>query len=74
MSYGFRRVHFGDLPAAPFLELTKKKMTRWKGYIDDGNGGGTDEMIDKIISEITEVYGQLYISRTVSQILETLSL
>ena len=45
-----------------------------KGYVDDGNRGGTDEMIDKILGEINEVDGQLYLSGTVSQILDTLSL
>ena len=62
--YGFTRVHFGDLPAAPFLELTKKKANELgrpicptiadqmkKGYVDVWNGGGTDKMIDKMIGE-----------------------
>jgi hypothetical protein len=85
--YGFTHIHFGDLPAAPFLELTKKKALELgrdicpktanqmeEGYVDDGNGGGDDDFIDQMIGEITEVDGQLYFSGTVSRILDTLSL
>jgi hypothetical protein len=28
--YSLMMVHFGDLPAAPFLELTKKKANSWE--------------------------------------------
>ena len=45
-----------------------------KGYVDDGNGGGYEEVVDRMIGKVTEVDGQLYISGTVSQILDTLSL
>ena len=42
--------------------------------MDDGNGWGTEEMINKMISDVTEIDSQLYFSRTVSQILDTISL
>ena len=45
-----------------------------KGYMEDGNSGGDEEMIDKMKGEILEIDGQLYFSATVSQILDTISL
>ena len=84
------RPHEGPLwrpPAAAFLELTKKKANELgrpicsatadqmeKGYVDDGNGGGSEEMVDRMIGEVTQVDGQLYFLGTVSLILDTLSL
>ena len=60
--YGFTSVHFGDFPAGPFLELTKKKANELerpicqetadqmeKGYVDDGNGRGSEEMGERMI-------------------------
>ena len=44
------------------------------GYMDDGNGGGSEEMFDRMIAKVTEVDGQLFFSGTVSLILDTLSL
>ena len=44
-----------------------------KRYMDDGNGWGTEEMINKMISDVTEIDSQLYFSRTVSQILDSSS-
>ena len=42
-----------------------------KGYVDDGNGGGSEEMINRMIGEVTEVDGQLYFAGTLSKILDT---
>ena len=72
-TYGFTKVHFGDLPAAPLLELIKKAAVKKgrnidpevadqmeKGYVDDGLGGGTRKIINRMVGNIEEVNGQLY--------------
>jgi hypothetical protein len=79
--------HFRDIPAAPFLELTKKAANKLgkhfcpktadqmdEGYMDDGFGGGKDEFIYKMIGEITEEDGQLFFSGNVAKIMGTLSM
>jgi hypothetical protein len=72
--FGFTHVHFGSIPAAPFLELTKKAANKLRrhfcpetadqmdeGYVDPGFGGGKDDFIDTMIGEISEDDGQLYL-------------
>ena len=86
-TYGFTKVHFGDLPAAPLLELTKKAAVEEgrhidpevaeqmeKGYVDDGLGGGKREIIERMVGDVEEIDGQLHYSGVVSQILGKVSM
>jgi hypothetical protein len=45
-----------------------------EGYMDDGHGGGKDDVIDTMTGEISEDDGQLYLSGNVAKIMETLSM
>merc|ERR1712121_20306 len=61
-TYGINRMHFGDRPAAAGLEVAKKKVAEYgrsvddqtadiimRGYVDDGLGGGEEEVVKKLI-------------------------
>ena len=63
--YGIDRVHFGDVPAACFLEISKKKTAELgkdidevaarklieDTYVDDGFTGGNAETVKRIVGE-----------------------
>ena len=63
--YGIARVHFGDVPAACFLEISKKKTAELgkdidevaakkiieDTYVDDGFTGGNAETVKRIVGE-----------------------
>ena len=61
-------MHFGDRPAAAGLEVAKKKVAEFgrsidsqtadiimRGYVDDGLGGGDEEVVNKLVGE--EIFG-----------------
>merc|ERR1711973_955698 len=63
-TYGINRMHFGDRPAAAGLEVAKKKVAEYgrpidnqtadiimRGYVDDGLGGGDEQVVKKLIGE-----------------------
>ena len=62
--FGINRMHFGDRPAAAGLEVAKKKVAELgrrideqtadiitRGYVDDGLGGGRENVVRKLIGE-----------------------
>lgn len=66
-TYGIRKMHFGDKCAAAGLEVSKNKTADKgadidpvaaeaikRGYVDDGLGGGTKEVVDRMVG--TETY------------------
>ena len=63
-TYGINRMHFGDRPAAAGLEVAKKKVAEYgrsvdsqtadiimRGYVDDGLGGGEEEVVKKLVGD-----------------------
>ena len=65
-TYGIDRMHFGDKPAAAGLEVAKELVANKgedicvstvaqlkRGYVDDGIGGGSSEMVEKLVGKET---------------------
>ena len=61
-TYGINKMHIGDRPAATGLEVAKDLVANTgldldpptvhqlkRGYVDDGNGGGTLDMVKKLV-------------------------
>ena len=81
-TFGFTRIHFGDMPAACALENGKRMVIdagyeidlvvaeqMKTSYVDDGLGRGTDELMNWMVGGQTEIDGELFTNGTVSQIL-----
>ena len=86
-TYGFTKVHFSDLPAAPLLKLTKKAVVEEGRYIDpevaeqmerryddDGLGGGSRDIIKRMMGDVEKIDSQLNYSGAVSKILLKVSM
>ena len=81
-TFGFIRMYFRYKPAACALEIAQKKVEEAgieinpeaverikRGYIDDGQGGGDKQTVDRLISEETRKNGEPSYSGTVTKIM-----
>ena len=80
--YGINKMHFGDRPAAIGLDVAKRLVARAgenidaaaarmieRDYVDDGNGGGTDADVRRLMGEELDDDGKIVFRGTVPTIM-----